>query len=146
MDRTQAFRFTPPTQVVAAFAQACREHAAEGGTPARLVRYQRNWRRLLDGMRQMGFTTVLPDDAHASPIVATFHNPAHPAFSFQALFEGMQRRGFIIFPGRLALANTFRIGCMGAVREDDIAEAMQAVAETMTEMGISEFGRVEAVG
>jgi len=146
MDRTQAFRFTPPTQVVAAFAQACREHAAEGGTPARLVRYQRNWRRLVDGMRQMGFTTVVPDDAHASPIVATFHNPAHPAFSFQALFEGMQRRGFIIFPGRLALANTFRIGCMGAVREDDIAEAMQAVAETMTEMGISEFGRVEAVG
>jgi hypothetical protein len=35
---------------------------------------------------------------------------------------------------------------MGAVREDDIAEAMQAVAETMVEMGISEFGRVEAVG
>jgi 2-aminoethylphosphonate-pyruvate transaminase len=146
MDRTHAFRFTPPTQVVAAFAQACREHAAEGGVPARLARYQRNWRRLVDGMRQMGFSTVVPDDAHASPIVATFHNPAHPAFSFQALFEGMQRRGFIIFPGRLALANTFRIGCMGAVREDDIAEAMQAVAETMVEMGISEFGRVEAVG
>jgi 2-aminoethylphosphonate-pyruvate transaminase len=146
MDRTHAFRFTPPTQVVAAFAQACREHAAEGGTAARLARYQRNWRRLVDGMRQMGFSTVVPDDAHASPIVATFHNPAHPAFSFQALFEGMQRRGFIIFPGRLALANTFRIGCMGAVREDDIAEAMQAVAETMAEMGIFEVGRVEAVG
>jgi 2-aminoethylphosphonate-pyruvate transaminase len=144
MDRTQVFRFTPPTQVVAAFAQACREHAAEGGTAARLARYQRNWRRLVDGMRQMGFTTVVPDDAHASPIVATFHNPTHPAFSFQALFEGMQRRGFIIFPGRLALANTFRIGCMGAVRENDIADAMQAVAETMAEMGISEFGRIEA--
>ena len=32
MDRMTAFRFTPPTQVVAAFAQACREHAQEGGT------------------------------------------------------------------------------------------------------------------
>jgi 2-aminoethylphosphonate-pyruvate transaminase len=146
MDRTQAFRFTPPTQVVAAFAQACREHAAEGGTPARLARYQRNWRRLVDGMRQMGFTTVVPDDAHASPIVATFHNPDHPAFSFERLFEGMQRRGFIIFPGRLALANTFRIGCMGAVGEDDIAEAMHALAETMAEMGIAGFGRLEPVG
>jgi 2-aminoethylphosphonate-pyruvate transaminase len=143
MDRTQAFRFTPPTQVVAAFAQACREHAAEGGCAARLARYQRNWRRLVDGMRQMGFTTVVPD-RHASPIVATFHNPAHPNFSFNALFEGMQRRGFIIFPGRLALANTFRIGCMGAVRENDIAEAMQAVSETMAEMGIMEFGRHRA--
>jgi 2-aminoethylphosphonate-pyruvate transaminase len=142
MDRTQAFRFTPPTQVVAAFAQACREHAAEGGTPARRARYQRNWRRLIDGMRQMGFVSVVPD-VDASPIVATFHNPAHPNFNFEKLFDGMKRRGFIIFPGRLALANTFRIGCMGAVTEDDIAEAMQAVAETMVEMGVPQVGRPE---
>ena len=143
MERTGAFRFTPPVQVVAAFAQACREHAAEGGSLARLDRYRRNWRRLVQGMRQMGFSTVVPD-ACASPIVATFHNPEHPAFSFPALFEGMKRRGFIIFPGRLALANTFRIGCMGNVTEDDIAEAMEAVAETMREMGILEVGRAEA--
>ena len=40
MDRTNAFRFTPPTQVMAAFAQACREHAPEGGSAARLARYR----------------------------------------------------------------------------------------------------------
>jgi 2-aminoethylphosphonate-pyruvate transaminase len=142
MDRTASFRFTPPTQVLAAFAQACREHEAEGGSEARLARYRRNWRRLVDGMRQMGFTTVVPD-AHASPIVATFHNPDHPAFSFQKLFEGMKKRGFIIFPGRLALADTFRIGCMGAVEEQDITEAMQAVAETMREMGVPNLGHTE---
>ena len=143
MERTGAFRFTPPTQVLCAFAQACREHAAEGGVEARLARYQRNWRRLVDGMRQMGFRTVVPDE-HASPIVATFHNPDEPAFSFQALFEGMKRRGFIIFPGRLALADTFRIGCMGDVTEADIGEAMEAVAATMTEMGLRGFGRAGA--
>jgi 2-aminoethylphosphonate-pyruvate transaminase len=143
MDRTKAFRFTPPTQVLAAFAQACREHAAEGGAAARLARYRRNWRRLVDGMRQLGFTTVVPD-AYASPIVATFHNPEHPAFSFDKLFDGMKRRGFIIFPGRLALANTFRIGCMGDVTEVDMADAMQAVADTMAEMGVAGFGQVEA--
>ncbi len=140
MDTTGAFRFTPPTQVLAAFAQACREHAAEGGTEARGARYRRNWRRLVDGMRQMGFRTV-GEDRHASPIVATFHNPDHPRFSFQALYEGMQARGFVIFPGRLALANTFRIGCMGAVREDDIARAMAAVADTLAEMGVDGLGR-----
>ena len=140
MDRTQGFRFTPPTQILAAFAQACREHQAEGGAPARLARYQANWRRLVDGMRQMGFRTVVPD-SFASPIVATFHNPDHPAFSFSELFEGMQRRGFIIFPGRLALADTFRIGCMGDVTEHDMAEAMQAVAETMAEMGVTNLGQ-----
>jgi len=139
MDRTASFRFTPPTQVLAAFAQACREHAAEGGAPARLARYTANWRRLVDGMRQMGFSTVMPDE-YASPIVATFHNPDHPSFSFDKLFQGMKARGFIIFPGRLALANTFRIGCMGDVTEQDMAEAMAAVSETMLEMGITGLG------
>jgi 2-aminoethylphosphonate-pyruvate transaminase len=142
MDRLNSFRFTPPTQVLAAFAQACREHKEEGGVEARLDRYRRNWRRLVDGMRQLGFATVVPD-GFASPIVATFHNPADPAFSFQKLFEGMRARGFIIFPGRLALADTFRIGCMGAVTEQDMAEAVAAVAETMGEMGIAGFGHSE---
>jgi 2-aminoethylphosphonate-pyruvate transaminase len=143
MDRTGAFRFTPPTHVLAAFAQACREHQAEGGVDGRLARYRRNWRRLVDGMRQMGFRTVVPDE-HASPIVASFYNPDDPAFSFPKLFEGMKRRGFVIFPGRLALADTFRIGCMGDVTEQDIAEAMEAVAATMAEMGLKGFGRAEA--
>jgi 2-aminoethylphosphonate-pyruvate transaminase len=142
MDRTGQFRFTPPVQVLAAFAQACREHVEEGGAPARLARYSRNWQRLVDGMRQMGFSTVVPDE-FASPIVATFHNPTHPAFNFQKLFQGMKQRGFIIFPGRLALADTFRIGCMGAVTEDDIGEAMAAVAEVMAEMGVSTVGHTD---
>ncbi len=143
MDRTGTFRFTPPTQVLAAFAQACREHLAEGGSAARLARYRANWRRLVDGMRQMGFVTVVPD-AFASPIVATFHNPVHPAFSFQKLFEGMKARGFIIFPGRLALADTFRIGCMGDLTEQDMADAMDAIAATMRAMGVPGFGHTEA--
>lgn len=142
MDRTNSFRFTPPTQVLAAFAQACREHEAEGGTEARLARYTANWRRLVDGMRQMGFATVVPD-RDASPIVATFHNPKHPGFSFDALFQGMKKRGFIIFPGRLALADTFRIGCMGDVTEMDMAEAMQAVSDTMAEIGITDLGQTD---
>jgi 2-aminoethylphosphonate-pyruvate transaminase len=140
MDRTGVFRFTPPTQVLAAFAQACREHQQEGGSPARLKRYSRNWRRLVDGMRQLGLVTVVPDQ-FASPIVATFHNPSDPAFSFDKLFEGMKQRGFIIFPGRLALADTFRIGCMGEVTEEDLAQAVSAIAETMEEMGVRGLGR-----
>ena len=55
----------------------------------------------------------------------------------------MKRRGFIIFPGRLALADTFRIGCMGDVTEQDMAEAMTAVAEAMRDMGITGLGRAE---
>ena len=55
----------------------------------------------------------------------------------------MKKRGFIIFPGRLALADTFRIGCMGDVTEADMSEAMQAIADTLEEMGVIRLGRIE---
>ncbi|MGI4953129.1 MAG: hypothetical protein ACRYGM_15100 [Janthinobacterium lividum] len=56
----------------------------------------------------------------------------------------MRARGFVIFPGRLALADTFRIGCMGDVAEHAIAAAMAALAEVMAEMGLPAFGRTAA--
>ena len=87
----------------------------------------------------MGFETVVPGRLRV-PIVATFRNPDHPAFDFKTLYEGMQRRGFIIFPGRLALADTFRIGCMGDIDEADIGEAIAALAATLDDMGVSTHG------
>lgn len=140
LDRTGMFRFTPATHLLLAFAEALREHEAEGGIEGRHARYHRSWRRLVDGMRQMGFRTLL-EDSVASPIVATFHEPLDPGYSFKALYEGMKRRGFIIFPGRLAAANTFRIACIGVVTEADIGRALEALAETMGEMGVVGMGR-----
>lgn len=141
MDRTGMFRFTPATHLLLAFAEALREHAEEGGIAGRHDRYRRSWRRLVDGMRQMGFRTLLEDEV-ASPIVATFHEPLDPAYSFKALYEGMKRRGFIIFPGRLAAANTFRIACIGVVTEHDIGRALDALEATMREMGVAGMGRI----
>jgi 2-aminoethylphosphonate-pyruvate transaminase len=140
LERTGMFRFTPATHLLLGMAEALREHQEEGGLPARQARYRRSWRRLVDGMRQMGFRTLL-DDAVASPIVATFHDPADPNYSFKALYDGMKRRGFVIFPGRLAAANTFRIACIGVVTEHDIGRALDALAETLREMGVQGMGR-----
>lgn len=142
LDRTGGFRFTPPTHVLSAFAEALREHQEEGGVLARQERYRRSWRRMIDGMRQMGFQTLLPDNV-ASPIVATFHDPHDPNYSFQKLYDGMKARGFIIFPGRLAAANTFRIACIGEVDEHDIGRAMEALNEVVAEMGLKTFDRVD---
>lgn len=140
LDRTGGFRFTPPTHVLNAFAEALREHRDEGGVEARRDRYTRSWRRMVGGMRQMGFQTLLPDEV-ASPIVATFHDPDDPNYSFQKLYDGMLERGFIIFPGRLAAANTFRIACIGVVDEHDIGRAMEALSEVVAGMGLKKFGR-----
>ncbi len=140
MERTGMFRFTPPVHLLLAMGEALREHQEEGGIEARQARFRASWKRLVDGMRQMGFRTLL-EDSVASPIVATFHDPEDPNYSFQKLYDGMRRRGFVIFPGRLAAANTFRIACIGIVTEAEIGRALDALAETMQEMGVSGMGR-----
>lgn len=144
MERTGMFRFTPATHLVLAMAEALREHDEEGGIEGRYARYRASWRRLVDGMRQMGFRTLL-DDNVASPIVATFHDPDDTAYSFQALYAAMKRRGFVIFPGRLAAANTFRIACIGTVTPDDIGRALDALAQSLDEMGVRIAGRALTV-
>lgn len=138
MEQQGWFRYTPPTSVILALAQAVAEHKAEGGIAPRQARYRRNWRRLVDGLRQQGAQTFLPDE-FASPIIATFHDPAHPAYSFQWFYALMEERGFIIFPGRLTAANTFRIGCMGDIDEADINLVLEAIDECMAEMGVSDM-------
>ncbi|PWS37898.1 2-aminoethylphosphonate--pyruvate transaminase [Falsiroseomonas bella] len=140
LERTGMFRFTPATHLLLGMAEALREHQDEGGLEARQARFRRSWRRLVDGMRQMGFRTLL-EDSVASPIVATFHDPPDPNYSFKALYDGMKRRGFVIFPGRLAAANTFRIACIGIVTEHDIGRALDALADTLRAMGVRQMGR-----
>ncbi len=129
------WRTTPPTHVVAALAKACERHRAEGGVARRHDRYLGNWRRLVDGMRQRGFRTLLPDDV-AAPIIATFHDPDDANYSFKALYDALEKRNIVIFPGRLTLTGTFRIGVMGDLVESDIDLVLQAIDEALTEIGV----------
>lgn len=134
-EETGCWRWTPPTHVVAALAKACERHRAEGGVAVRQERYRRNWRRLVDGLRGRGFRTLLPDAA-AAPIIATFHDPEHPNYSFPALYDALERRGIVIFPGRLTAAGTFRIGVMGDLVESDMDVVLAAMDEALEEIGV----------
>ena len=129
------WRWTPPTHVVAALAKACERHRAEGGPARRLERYRRNWRRLVEGLRARGFRTLLPDEA-AAPIIATFHDPDDPAYSFEALYDALERRNIVIFPGRLTATGTFRIGVMGDLVESDMEVILAAMDEALAEIGV----------
>ena len=132
MEKTGQWRYTPPTHVVAAFIEALRIHQAEGGVTARGARYAANRDILVAGMRDIGFETLL-DDRWLSPIIVTFFSPADPAFDFARFYELMKRQGYIIYPGKLTVADSFRIGCIGrmdgAVMEGVIAAAAAALAE-----------------
>lgn len=131
------WKFTPPTHVVAAVHTALTIHGAEGGQPARLVKYQRNWRRLVDGMRQLGISTLIPDEI-ASPIIATFHRPCDAKFDWATFHAGVKARGFWLFNGKLTTIPTFRIGCMGDLNENDVGRLVEAIADTLDAMGVRE--------
>ena len=135
MEGNGQWRFTPPTHVLAAFDQALKQHEAEGGVAGRGARYEANRRVLVDGMRGLGFETLLPDELQA-PIIVTFHTPADPNFDFVRFYDHLSRGGYVIYPGKLTVAETFRIGCIGQVYEDDIKGALAAIGRALDVMGV----------
>lgn len=136
MEGNSQWRFTPPTHCLLALDQALEEFIAEGGVAGRGARYRRNHRLLVDGMRQLGFETLLPDGLQA-PIIVTFLSPADPRFEFGAFYEGLRQRGFVIYPGKLTLADTFRVGCIGHLGETQMTAALAAVREVLDELGVT---------
>jgi 2-aminoethylphosphonate-pyruvate transaminase len=125
------WRFTPPVQVVAALVEALRALEAEGGPPARLARYSDNLATLLDGMTRMGFNLYL-DPALQAPIIATFVQPTDRPFAFKAFYDGLAARGFLIYPGKLTKADSFRIGCIGALDARDFKRLLIAIEAVVT--------------
>jgi 2-aminoethylphosphonate-pyruvate transaminase len=128
------WRFTPPGQTLAALVAALRQHAEEGQA-ARFERVRRNWRCLVDGLRALGFETYLRDEV-ASPVIATFHEPADPNYDRARLFELVWQRGFVLFRGKLTREPTLRIGCMGAFDQEVMGQVVRAIAEAMAAMGV----------
>ena len=120
------WRFTSPTHVVGAFFQALKELKAEGGIEARYRRYCRNHEVLVEGMRAIGFSTLLEPEKQ-SPIITSFLYP-EPGFSFTEFYGLLKQQGFVIYPGKVSDADTFRIGTIGDVFPEDFERLTQAVA------------------
>ena len=136
MEKTRQWRFTPPTHVIAALDQALAEHAAEGGVAGRGARYRRNCDVLVSGLRALGFETLLPDALQA-PIIVTVRMPADPRFQFEAFYDRLGERGFVIYPGKLTVADSFRIGCIGRVGEVEMRGVLDAIRDILREMGVT---------
>ena len=136
MEKTGQWRYTPPTHTVAAFIQALDEHVAEGGSAGRLARYRRNCDRMVSGMRSLGFETLL-EDRWLSPIIVTFFSPEHENFEFGQFYNLLKQRGFIIYPGKLTEAESFRVGCIGRLFDEQINELLAAMVDALNIMDVS---------
>lgn len=136
LEKTGQYRFTPPIHCIVAFDQALTEHEEEGGVAGRGARYRNNWKTLIDGMRALGFETLLPDHLQA-PIIVTFRMPADARFHFQTFYDRLKDRGYVIYPGKLTVADSFRIGCIGRLDETHMKGAIAAIRAVMAEMGVA---------
>jgi 2-aminoethylphosphonate-pyruvate transaminase len=139
MAETGQWRFTPPVHVIAALDTAIAAHAAEGGVAARGARYAENCRILVEGMRGLGFETLLPDVLQA-PIIVTFHTPADPNFQFAAFYDHLRARGYVIYPGKLTQTDSFRIGCIGQVGSEQMHGLIAAVTSSLEDMDVTRCG------
>jgi 2-aminoethylphosphonate-pyruvate transaminase len=133
--RNGQWRFTPPTHCLLAFDRALDAFIAEGGTTGRAARYQENCRTLIDGMRALGFEPFLREH-HQAPVIVTFRMPADHRFDFEVFYARLKALGFVIYPGKLTGADTFRMGCIGHLTSVEIRGALDAVREVLGELGV----------
>lgn len=137
-EKNEQFRYTPPTHSILAFQQALRELELEGGPAARGARYKRNQEVLVEGMKRIGFKSYL-DPKVQSCIITSFHYPVDPRFAFETFYRTLSDKGFIIYPGKISLADTFRIGSIGRIFESDIRSLLAAIADTLHGMRVVRF-------
>lgn len=143
MEGNGQWRFTPPTHVIIAFGKAIEQFEAEGGVAGRYARYANNCQILVEGMGNLGFETLLPPSLQA-PIIVTFKMPADPAFDFQVFYDKVKDRGFVLYPGKLTVAPSFRIGCIGHLGADDMNEALSVMSDVLAELGVGSGASVAA--
>ncbi len=137
--RTKQWRFTPPTTVVAALACALEQFQTQGGVAGRGARYRSNCETLMSGLEKLGFVSFLPRTIQ-SPIITTWHAPADANYSFPVFYDRVRSRGFTLYPGKLTQVETFRVGCIGAIGQAEMQQAVAAIAATVREMAITHLG------
>jgi 2-aminoethylphosphonate-pyruvate transaminase len=86
---------------------------------------------------------LLPDHVQA-PIIVTFHMPKDPAFVFQTFYDRLRGLGYVIYPGKLTVADSFRIGCIGRLDEGHMRDALAAIEAVIADMGVASHGLAPA--
>ena len=121
-----SLRFTGSAQALRAFGVAMDLYEAEGGQPARLARYAENARILYDGLLAAGFRPYLAR-ANQGPIIVTAHQPE--GFDLQAFVDALKARGVLISNFYTTPTPSIRIGCIGAVSNEEMRFAVAQIAE-----------------
>jgi 2-aminoethylphosphonate-pyruvate transaminase len=134
-EKNGQFRYTPPTHAILAFEQALAELDIEGGPAGRANRYRENHRTLVEAMERIGLKPYL-NPAVQSHIITSFPYPSHPAYNWTDFYRRVAEKGFLLYPGKISKADTFRIGNIGRLFPADMRAVVYAIREALVEMGV----------
>jgi 2-aminoethylphosphonate-pyruvate transaminase len=56
----------------------------------------------------------------------------------------LKERGYVIYPGKLTVADSFRVGCIGRLNAEHMRGALAAIGQVLAELGVSGLGAGEA--
>jgi 2-aminoethylphosphonate-pyruvate transaminase len=63
--------------------------------------------------------------------------PADPRFDFEQFYERVRQSGYVLYPGKLTVAESFRVGCIGALGEAEMRGALEAMGAALGELGVA---------
>ncbi len=134
-EQTGEMHFTPPVQTIYAAIQALKEYWAEG-EEAKWARHTRVFEAIHAGLARLGFQDVIKREWQAGLVVSVRY-PDDPNWDFEKIHEYCYERGFTIYPGKIAAADTFRLCALGAIDEPDIRDFFVVFEKALKANGVS---------
>lgn len=129
-EQNGAFRFTSPTQVLAALETAIDELIHTGGIEKRHQAYADLQKSIQKEMEALGFQTLVALKEQ-SAIITTYVIPDH--FDFHDFYEYMKAHGFLLYSGKLPSYDAFRIGNIGEITQEDVNAMLACAASYVKE-------------
>ncbi|MEG0823684.1 MAG: 2-aminoethylphosphonate--pyruvate transaminase [Erysipelotrichaceae bacterium] len=114
-----SFRFTSPTHVMLALNQGIDELINSGGINERNKHYKNLQAYIAKFMKELGFKTLVDENIQC-PVITTYLNPE--GFDFKKFYDHMKDEGYLLYSGKLADYDAFRIGNIGDLNMDDIKQ------------------------
>ena len=88
-------------------------------------------------MERLGFLPYVQDNTVRGCIITTFPFPKNDAnFVFDLFYTKLADKGYVIYPGKLANLECFRIGSIGQLYESDMLNLVNVVEEVLQEMDV----------
>ena len=87
-------------------------------------------------MERLGFEPYLQRQ-NQSHIISSFRYLKQPGFDFKRFYHLLSDKGFVIYPGKLTDADSFRIGTIGHIFPADVQALLVAIQRALEEMRIS---------